>query len=190
VSVFDKWQPLITGSATGALVLNWDAVGAIGEIMGASLVLVTLVYLSQQIRNNTREVKSENAHRVTDSFNQLNLLIASDERLAELWHRGVANYDDLSDTEKSSFGFMQLSAFRIYDSLYYQIQRGTGNKQLWKGEINTIRWLLATPGMRTWWKQQQFHFSPGFQEYIDDIVREKTPESQNPVSGYEVNPNG
>jgi len=157
--------------------LNWDAIGAIGELLGAFLVLVTLVYLSLQIRNNTKEVKSESAHRVTDSFNQLNLLVASDERLAELWHKGVANYDDLSDSEKASFGFIQLAAFRIYDSLYYQIQRGTGNKQLWKGEINTIRWLLSCPGMRSWWRQQQFAFSPSFHEYIDNIICEQSEDA-------------
>jgi hypothetical protein len=153
--------------------LNWDAIGAIGEIMGAFWVLVTLIYLSTQIRNNTKAVKSESAHRITDSFNQLNLLVASNERLAEIWHKGVAHYDDLSDPEKVSFGFMQLAAFRIYDSLYYQIQRGTGNEQLWKGEVNTIRWLFSSPGMRAWWSQQQFAFSPSFQEYIDNIVCEQ-----------------
>jgi hypothetical protein len=152
--------------------LNWDAIGAIAEIMGAFLVLVTLIYLSIQIRNNTKEVKSENVHRITDSFNQLNLLVASDERLADLWHKGVANYDDLSDTEKARFGFMQLAAFRIYDSLYYQIQRGTGDKQLWNAELNTLRWLFSLPGMRAWWRQQQFGFSPGFREYIDKSVCE------------------
>jgi len=153
--------------------LNWDAVGAIGEIVGAVMVLVTLVYLSIQIRNNTKEVQSENVHRVTDSFNQLNLLVASDERLAELWHRGMANYDDLSDTERASFGFIQLAAFRIYDSLYYQIQRGTGDEQQWKGELNTINWFFSSPGARTWWRLQQFAFSPDFQRFIDEIVCEQ-----------------
>ncbi len=153
--------------------MNWDAIGAISEIMGAFLVLITLIYLSIQIRNNTKEVKSENAHRITDSFNQLNLLVASNERLAALWPKGMADYDDLSDPQKISFGFMQLAAFRIYDSLYYQIQRGTGNEQLWEGELNTIRWLFSSPGMRAWWIQQQFAFSPGFQKYIDNIVCEQ-----------------
>ena len=153
--------------------MNWDAVGAIGEIVGAVMVLVTLIYLSIQIRNNTREVKTENVHRVTDSFNQLNLLVASDERLAELWHRGMANYDDLSDTEKASFGFMQLAAFRIYDSLYYQIQRDTGDVRQWDGELNTIRWFFSSRGARDWWNQQQFAFSPDFQRFIDKIVSEQ-----------------
>lgn len=153
--------------------MNWDAVGAIGEIVGAIMVLITLIYLSVQIRNNTKEVKSENVHRVTDSFNQLNLLVASDERLAELWHRGMANYNDLNDTEKASFGFMQLAAFRIYDSLFYQIQRGTGDERQWKGELKTIKWFFSSTGAREWWSEQQFAFSSDFQIYIDEIVREQ-----------------
>ena len=34
--------------------VNWDAVGAIGEIVGALAVVATLIYLSIQLRQNTR----------------------------------------------------------------------------------------------------------------------------------------
>ena len=33
--------------------MNWEAAGAIGEIVGAFAVLVTLVYLARQIRHGT-----------------------------------------------------------------------------------------------------------------------------------------
>jgi len=150
--------------------MNWDAIGAVGEIIGATCVLATLIYLSIQIRNNTREVQTENVHRVTDSFNELNLLLASDGALAELWHKGAENYDSLTDTEKARFNFLWLSAFRIYDSLYYQIQRGTGDEILWNTELTTLNWLFSFPGTREWWRQQHFAFSPGFKEYIDKNV--------------------
>ncbi len=38
--------------------MNWDAIGAIGEILGALGVLVTLVYLATQIRENTRSLQA------------------------------------------------------------------------------------------------------------------------------------
>ena len=161
--------------------MNWEAIGAVGEIIGAACVLATLIYLSIQIRNNTREVQTENVHRVTDSFNELNLLIASDEGLAELWHKGAQNYNDLSDIEKARFNFVWLSAFRIYDSLYYQIQRGTGDEVLWQTELATLKWLFTYPGARDWWTQQQFAFSPGFKEYIDEHVRKPNETVNGPV---------
>jgi len=145
-------------------------VGVVAEVVGAVAVVVSLAYLAVQIRSNTREVKTENVHRVTDSFNVLNLTLAADEELAALWHKGSASYEDLGDTEKARFNFMWLSAFRIYDSLYYQIQRGTGDETLWQTELETLKWLFSSPGTREWWRQQQFTFSPGFKEFIDQHV--------------------
>ena len=37
--------------------VNWDAVGAIGEIVGAIAVVVTLIYLAKQVNDNSRQVK-------------------------------------------------------------------------------------------------------------------------------------
>ena len=34
--------------------MNWDAIGAVGEIFGAIAVFVSLIYLAVQTRNNTR----------------------------------------------------------------------------------------------------------------------------------------
>jgi hypothetical protein len=33
--------------------MNWEAVGAVGEILGAIAVLVTLIYLATQIKQHT-----------------------------------------------------------------------------------------------------------------------------------------
>ena len=36
--------------------MNWDAIGAMGEIIGAIAVLATLYYLSGQIKINSRRL--------------------------------------------------------------------------------------------------------------------------------------
>jgi hypothetical protein len=36
--------------------MNWDAFGAIAEVVGAAGVLITLVYLAVQIRHNSASV--------------------------------------------------------------------------------------------------------------------------------------
>ena len=38
--------------------MNWDAVGAISQIVGAALVGITLIYLAVQLRQNTAALKS------------------------------------------------------------------------------------------------------------------------------------
>lgn len=34
--------------------MNWDAIGAIGELVGGIAVIGTLIYLASQIRQNTK----------------------------------------------------------------------------------------------------------------------------------------
>jgi len=37
--------------------MNWDAIGAIGEILGALAVVLTLGYLAIQVKQNTHSMK-------------------------------------------------------------------------------------------------------------------------------------
>ncbi len=36
--------------------MNWEAIGAVGEIVGAAAVVVTLIYLAAQVRQNTKSM--------------------------------------------------------------------------------------------------------------------------------------
>ena len=48
--------------------MNWEALGAIGEIVGALAVVLTLGYVAVQIRQYTRSVKSATALSLTPSL--------------------------------------------------------------------------------------------------------------------------
>ena len=48
--------------------MNWEAIGAIGETIGAIAVVLTLVYLSIQIRQNTRSVRAATYQSVAEAL--------------------------------------------------------------------------------------------------------------------------
>jgi len=37
--------------------MNWEIITAIGEIIGALAVVISLIYLAKQIRQNTKQVE-------------------------------------------------------------------------------------------------------------------------------------
>ena len=39
--------------------MNWEAIGAIGEIVGAFGVIVTLIYLALQIKQNSKTIEAQ-----------------------------------------------------------------------------------------------------------------------------------
>ena len=64
--------------------MNWEAIGAIGEILGAIAVLVTLVYLAAQIRQNSRFVKAATYHSTSRARNEFNFAVAMTPELSAL----------------------------------------------------------------------------------------------------------
>ena len=74
--------------------------GAIGEVVGATGVILTLVYLTTQIRQNTRQLRSQGHQGITDSYNAiLGQLLADDslfktaeERKAQVAHVWTIRY--------------------------------------------------------------------------------------------------
>jgi hypothetical protein len=51
--------------------MNWEAIGAVGETVGALAVLVTLVYLAVQIRQNTKAVRAAAVDSTTSHLSKI-----------------------------------------------------------------------------------------------------------------------
>ena len=51
--------------------MDWDALGAIGEIVDATTVVLTLIYLSTQIKLNAKQQRSESQRAVGEEFNRI-----------------------------------------------------------------------------------------------------------------------
>ena len=45
--------------------MNWEAIGAIGEIVGAAAVVFSLGYLAVQIRNQNSESRASPMHDIS-----------------------------------------------------------------------------------------------------------------------------
>ncbi|MGR8949252.1 MAG: hypothetical protein ACU84Q_14480 [Gammaproteobacteria bacterium] len=150
--------------------MNWDIITGSAEVFGAVAVLITLFYLARQIRLNTEEIRSSNYHGVTDSFNDLNRVMAENTEVAKVFRLGNESYEELSDDEKVQYGFIMHSAFRILDVIKFQSQRGTGDTTLWEFEKNTLVALLRAPGCRQWWRERPFAFSEDFVAHVEANV--------------------
>jgi hypothetical protein len=76
--------------------LNWDAIGAIAETLGAVGVITTLVYLSVQLRQNSRLLRTSSAALTTSGSTTLNVLMVQDPDIARIWSSELADRAALS----------------------------------------------------------------------------------------------
>ena len=59
--------------------MNWEALGAIGEIVGAVAVVLSLIFLATQIRQNTRSSRTASYQAAVTSISDLTREIGSDD---------------------------------------------------------------------------------------------------------------
>jgi len=76
--------------------MNWDAIGAVGEIAGALAVVVSLVYLASQIRQSNRLMSLEATKFSTDTILTLTDMVLADDKLIDLM---VKDSEDLTERE-------------------------------------------------------------------------------------------
>ena len=70
--------------------MNWEAIGAVGEILGAIAVLVTLIYLATQIKQHTLATRAVTNSAYAEAAREFNMAIANSPELA----RAMANWPE------------------------------------------------------------------------------------------------
>ena len=79
--------------------MNWDAVGALGELIGAGAVVVSLVYLAVQIRGQNIETRTAGMHAVSAGFRDSIGSLAEIPHVARVWIKSNEDPDSLTDEE-------------------------------------------------------------------------------------------
>ena len=65
--------------------MNWDALGAIGEVIGALAVIGTLIYLGRQVSHSVGLTRTSQKQGVMDAYGSWNeMIVSSPELLAFL----------------------------------------------------------------------------------------------------------
>ena len=83
--------------------MNWDAIGALAELVGAIGVIASLAYLASQIRQNTNAMRGT-AHESSVARNtQYALAIGSSPQVSDLLARGHRSYESLSTAERLQY---------------------------------------------------------------------------------------
>ena len=128
--------------------MNWDAIAAVGELLGASAVLVTLIYLAVQIRQNTSAVATATYESTMTGFNDINIVVASNPALASVLDRGCQNPDSLSAEEVVQFNFLLRCYSNQWWKLFKLYERGSLPAAEWGIFAKEAAQFLEQPGCK------------------------------------------
>jgi len=169
--------------------MNWEAVGAISQIVGTVLVGITLIYLAIQLRQNTSALKSSTFLAISTLMGSTMEIFATHSDLAPLLIKAQAGLDKLSPDERARFGFLMMMAYRRVETVVVQRHLGFIDRDLTEGFERSALSVLHSKRVRQWWDASKDAFSNVFSAWVDEKLASNPPRPIHAGFGLEVSKN-
>ena len=81
--------------------MNWEMISAVGRMLGAIGVIISIIYLAAKIRNQNKESRRAAMNVLTTHWSDLNRSLVENPELATLWIRALRSFDELDGARRS-----------------------------------------------------------------------------------------
>ena len=148
--------------------MDWDAVAAIGEIVGALAVVISVIYLALQVRENTRISTQNMVQEAIKDFARVDQLVATTPDLASIVVKGNEGIENLAPDQKLRFDGYYSSFFSVLEVWHTQSRHIPADPE----QDDTVRTMLnnrlAERGCQQWWRENRTEYPVGFRNWVEE----------------------
>lgn len=151
----------------------------IGEFIGGIAVIVTLIYLTVQLRQNTRAVKSATVANNTSLWASMLVEISSGDKTKAYLH-GLVGDETITPEEFLQFFLIARAMFVSFEGQHHQYKEGMLDETLYDGYERSFQaQVLSMPGFRRYWQQFSHEFTPAFQLRVGALLKDQPAANAN-----------
>jgi hypothetical protein len=151
--------------------MDWNALGAIGEIIGALAVFLTLGYLAVQIRQNTKAVRASALDSSVSAVNNVRVAIFQSSEVTALYQEGLVNPEELGDGERERFRLLMHTIIWSVWNIYAQTEYGGLSSSTWAAQLPFLNRVMNTRGGIWFWDKYQMEFEESFRKEVDRVMK-------------------
>ncbi len=150
--------------------MTLEDLGNIGEFIGAIAVVLSLVYLAVQIRQNTNAVRSGTHQATLDAAQRINNALMQYPEFASLLVKANTDYESLTRDERVRFAAFADQYFETWQTSFLNHTRTLIDFDTWRAmDISYVRQL--SPALLHFWEKERDRYVRAFQEHVDSSIR-------------------
>jgi hypothetical protein len=167
--------------------MNLTDLANIGQVIGAIAVVISLIYVALQIRQNTNAVRAATAQSVHEHFANWYTTFASDPSLSAVVINGLKDYGSLSETDKARLVAIFMAFLSYSQNAFLKWRQGLLAPSLWLGWEQVIMNLVCAPGGKACGKERSYLFGEEFRRYVEDDLMKRTPHPEaKPMGAFSI----
>lgn len=149
-----------------------STISLIVEIISATGVIASLIYLSIQIKQSNKVAKAEITKDLYLASRQVIMELASNDNLAEIW-TGMRKFE--SEDVAKRYAFYQ-SFFRLYELQHILNKQGLLEENMAISYALIVRMFSKTEWFSDYWKKAHKEFNPEFVNYVEEQIAIASPQ--------------
>ena len=147
--------------------MNWDAISAIGELIGAVAVVITLLYVAVQIKQNTEFLSAQTAYNYFKARDDKLMLQASDPILGSIAIKARLG-EELSRDEKARLDIFITSVIFTWEYEWSEFEAGRYSFEQLNVQNKKLDFYNSSVGTRNLWEQMKPRLKPTFNKFVED----------------------
>ena len=149
--------------------------GALGEFVAAIAVLVTLVYLTLQVRQGNSFARAQTRQRMVEQAERELYRVVEDPTIFKCFLKK----EPLTEDEKIKLVFWLIASLRQREYEWFQYRDGNIDREAWEAYRTVMLTHLTTPRTREWWDSfLSTSFNPEFVAEVNLLIE------RNPPTGF------
>ena len=155
--------------------MNWEAIGAVGEILGAAAVVATLAYLARQMRQASAATRGVAMDSWLADYNAMVLEILRDPEVSQIIRQGLTDFEQLSKNDQMRFHTWMVAHMLNAQVVFLQLKDGVMHGDIADQLLQFNAAMLNTKGGLFWWGTARSIWRPEFVKHMDELIQETPP---------------
>lgn len=148
--------------------INWNAIIAICEIIGVIAIVITLIFLSVQVKQSNILARAQTRK---DMLNTANHELEMKINHTDIWKAFVQ--ESVTLDQRIQLNIWLINHMRNREFEWFQKQEETIDDGTFYSYANAIAFAPGTKRTRKWWEFSKEQFHPEFVKFDDEYTKDK-----------------
>jgi hypothetical protein len=150
--------------------MSLEQIGIVAEIVGAIAIIITLVYLSIQVKDSARASRAAAVTDATTAMQAFYQELGSNPATSKLFLDGLTKPDTLPREAQFQYLMMMHSCFLGFQRSFFLVREGTLDVALRDSIGTAMQAVNHLPGMHFYWRQRKVYFQPEFIVWVEGLL--------------------
>jgi len=160
-------------------------IALIFEILGGIAILISLIFVGIQLKENTKATKSSTATATIGTMTDWYVTMGTDAEASSGFWKFLSNPESMKKDEQLQYIYIMHGLLLTFQNSYYLAEEGTLDERIPESLNQVIIGVKDQPGFQLYWKARKSIFFKEYRDYVDEIIQSEANISEG-IYNYET----